>query len=66
MSANKLIKIRDLSIDREHYPKLYEWATINPGWLEKTLVSMQEKQGGTLEVIASLLENDLSHSTILP
>ena len=59
-----LIKILDVEITEDKFPKLYRWAKRNPKWLEKTLISINKASGGdgkSYHMDAVNLESDLQH-----
>lgn len=59
-----MIKILDLEIDKDNFPKLYEMAKDNPEGLERTLISLAKASGGETDSYhqdAVNLEMDLQH-----
>lgn len=59
LMPKRSIDILDVTIDRENFPVLFEWAKESPKWLETTLLSMQAKQGGEIISLVRNLESDL-------
>lgn len=58
------IMVAGVKISKEHFPKLYKWAQINPEGLEETLRSLAKASGGNSDdchSVAVNLENDLAH-----
>lgn len=49
-------------IDKEYYPKLYNWATTNPKTLESQLKSIAKAwHEGSIKSAMQALESDLEH-----
>lgn len=60
----EIIKILNVEITKDDFPKLYCWAKRNPKLLEETLISINKASGGngkSYHMDAVNLENDLEH-----
>lgn len=59
------IEILGVKLTQKEFPKLYQWAEINPTKLEETILRMVDKGwGGKKEMIPlafATLEQDLQH-----